>query len=168
MSSSSFLPPFPPQQAKVRNKTAHLQNSRRHVWKKLTRQPAVQESLAAGACLGVSTERGTVGRKRSTGPLWGAWASPLANTVGMPLGPLHEQAKSRDHEIVRAHLKKVSVQRPSQHTHKIMYYSVTDPQEYHKVIRDQALNPNAISTDFYSCGSSLWIGEIFRRNQLRS
>ena len=84
LSSSSFLPSFPPQQAKVRKKTAHLQNSRRPVWKKLTRQPAVQESLAAGACLGVSTERGTVGRKRSTGPRWGAWASPLATTVAMP------------------------------------------------------------------------------------
>ena len=84
--SSSFLPPFPPQQAKVRRKkTTHLQNSRRPVWKKLTRQPTVQESLAAGAGLGVSTERGTVGRNMSTGPRWGAWASPLATTVGMPL-----------------------------------------------------------------------------------
>ena len=82
--SSSFLPPFPPQQAKVRKQTAHLQNSRRHVWKKLTQQPAVQERLVAGACLGVSTERVTVGRKRSTGPRWGPLASPLAPTVAMP------------------------------------------------------------------------------------
>ena len=83
--SSSFLPPFPPQQAKVRIKTTHLQKCRRHVWKKLTRQPAVQERLVAGACLGVSTERVTVGRKRSTGPPWGALASLLATTVAMPL-----------------------------------------------------------------------------------
>ena len=35
--SSSFLPPFPPQQAKVRKKHAHLQIPRRHVWKRNTR-----------------------------------------------------------------------------------------------------------------------------------
>ena len=90
--SSSFLPPFPPQQAKVRRKkTTHLQNSRRPVWKKLTRQPAVQERLVAGACLGVSTERVTVGRKRSTGPPWGA----LATTVAMPLASPNMEAKSK-------------------------------------------------------------------------
>ena len=44
LSSSSFLPPFPPQQAKVRNKIAHLQNSRRPVWKKLNSHGSLPRS----------------------------------------------------------------------------------------------------------------------------
>ena len=48
-------------------------------------------------------------------------AQPIINgSFSHPLlyGPLHTRAKSRDHKIVRA--QKKSVQRPSQHTSKIM------------------------------------------------
>ena len=65
--SSSFLLPFPPQQAKVRKKHAHLQIPRRHVWKRNT-QPAGQVWCVAGACLGVTIEWTTVGSTWKPGP----------------------------------------------------------------------------------------------------
>ena len=81
--SSSFLPPFPPQQAKVRKKHVHLWIPRRPVWKRNTRQPAGQVWCVAGACLGVTIERATVGSSWKPGPRWGPLASPLAPRVAM-------------------------------------------------------------------------------------
>ena len=81
--SSSFVPPFPPQQAKVRIKPAHLEIPRRPVWKRNTRQPAGQVWCVVGACFGVTIERATVGSSWKPGPRWGPLASPLAPRVAM-------------------------------------------------------------------------------------
>ena len=63
------------------------------------------------------------------------------------IGPLHTQAKSRDHEIVSP---EESVQRPSQHTSKTMVVWSR--------IRVKSMGPvplpNVILKEFYSCGSS--------------
>ena len=65
-----FLPPFPPQQAKVRKKLAHLQIPRRHVWKRNTHQHAGQVWCVAGACLGVTIERGALASPGRAGDRW--------------------------------------------------------------------------------------------------
>ena len=72
-------------------------------------------------------------------------------TLNLYLGPPHTRAESRDHEIMRAQ-NKVSKGRPNTPPNSCSV--VTDPQGSYEVICDPGPQPNAISVNFYSCGSS--------------